>query len=211
MHSKLDDLVLRQKSAEQGLKKAKEIEAALAWFKGQLVTKPILRKLCHFEQALTRLPLAKSSQEVLYRVGFKDGLKLAGGNTVKKHVVQIPMRGLFLQESLAILRCYGKVILTSLNQRFANGNVVDDAVAAFSLEHDVPKILSPLSLSAALQKIKDCLASFQKSWEQLQHLKEDHVKVCLEQGVLKDLQRSDLKPIEVWADMLANLTTRPAF
>ena len=79
----------------------------------------------------------------MYRVDFKDGLKLADGNTVKTHVVQIPMSGSVLQESLAILRSYGKVCLNSSDKRFANGNVVDDAVAVFSLEHDFPKDLEP--------------------------------------------------------------------
>ena len=65
VYSKLDDLVLRQKSDDKGLKKAKMIEAALAWFQGKLAAKARSKEVCYFEQALTRLPLAKSGQEVL--------------------------------------------------------------------------------------------------------------------------------------------------
>ena len=39
------------------------------------------------------------------------------------------------------------------------------------------------SLTRLAKHFKDDLASFQKSLEQLQHLKEDHVQACLEQGV----------------------------
>ena len=51
MKSKLEDVILRQKTDETHKKRSKIVEAALAWFKGQLKTKPLSVNPCFFEKS----------------------------------------------------------------------------------------------------------------------------------------------------------------
>ena len=72
LRTKFDDLVLRQKSDANHEKKAKFIEVAFAWFKGDLVKKPLSSSPCNFEIALTKLKLSNMSKEVHFKVVFTD-------------------------------------------------------------------------------------------------------------------------------------------
>ena len=74
MKSKLDDVILRQKTDVTHEKRSKIIEAALSWFKGELKSKPLSTNPCHFEKALTKLKLVTcedGTMKVFYIVHFK--------------------------------------------------------------------------------------------------------------------------------------------
>ena len=168
LHSRFDDLVLRQKSDANNEKKAKFIEAAFAWFKGDLVNKAISPSPCHFEKALTKLRLANRSQEVHFKVVFKEKVISAQGAQIKAETVIAPMSPELPKESLSMLRAYAKVITSGIDKRFVNSGVTDDdAVNACSVEyvpqsaaHTVPKS----ALGRLAKHIRVPLDDFHRSW-----------------------------------------------
>ena len=180
MKSKLEDVILRQKTDATHSKKSKIIEAALAWFKGQLKSKPLSANPCYFEKALTKLKLVRNADgtmKVLYTVRFKDQVLDAKGAVIKMKTVEMQMDEELLQECMAILRKYGRILKDDLEKRFANTGLVDDAVKAFSLEYDHSKDPEPTeSLKNLAKHLGVEYPAFQKSWEHLQHEKEVVVK-----------------------------------
>jgi hypothetical protein len=117
--------------------------------------------------------------------------------------VEMRMDNDLLQECMAILRKYGRVLVDDLEKRFTNTGLVDDAVKAFSLEYDHTKDPEPteaLQNLAKNQKVE--YADFQKSWEHLQHEKECVVNDALQAEVLKGLTRGGLRPTVVWPKIL---------
>ena len=77
--SKLDDLILRQKTDDTHKKKSKIIEASLSWYKGELKSKVLSENPCNFEKALTKLKIGKlgpdGHHKVTYTVLFMDRTK----------------------------------------------------------------------------------------------------------------------------------------
>ena len=209
VRSRFDDLVLRQKSDANNEKKAKFIEAGLAWFKGDLVKKALSPNPCHFEKALVKLRLANQSKEVHFKVVFKDKIKTAQGGTIKSETVIVPMSADLLKESLSILRAYAKVITDGIDKRFVNSGVTDDAVNVFSVDYE-PKSASHIAPKSALERLakhfRVPLADMHNSWEFLQIAKEDVVAKHLGDDVLSGKTRADLTPTAIWAEVLTVLS-----
>ena len=138
LRTKLEDVILRQKTDETHTKKSKIIEAALAWYKGALKSKPISTNPCNLEKALTKLKLVTlrdGTKEVRYSVFFKDQVLDASGVQVKRQVVLMNINIDLLHECMAILRKYAKVLRDDLEKRFTNTGLIDDAKTVFSLEY----------------------------------------------------------------------------
>eukprot|EP00973_Karenia_brevis_P092477 12412603-Karenia_brevis.AAC.1 len=211
---KLEDLILRQKTTETHKKKSKIIEAAAAWFKGELTSRPLTADPCNFEKALTKLRLVKKAggnHKVLYTVQFKDRVQNSAGAVVKKYSVEMDMPVDLLPECMAILRKYAHVVTENLDKRFSNTSLVDDAVAAFSAEYDHSKDPEPTpSLQRLAKHAKSDYATFHKAWEHLQHEKENYIQSQLQEAaVLKGLTRADMKATEVWPVVLCKVDSNP--
>jgi len=114
-----------------------------------------------------------------------------------------------LRESLAILRSYAKVFMDGVDKRFMNSGVTDDAVHVFALEY-IPKSAAQVEPRAALNRLaiffRTDYQALHSSWEHLQAAKEEVVLKRLEDHVLSGTTRADLKPVEVWAEVLTRMS-----
>ena len=211
--SKLEDLVLRQKTDQTHKKRSKIIEAGLAWFNGDLKSKALCADPCYFEKALTKLKLIKGADnlhKVFYIVHFKDRVLNSAGAVVKMRSIEMKFDADMLLEGIAILRKYANVLVDGLDRRFVNTNLVDDGVQAFSLEYDHTRDAEPTdSLKRLAEHFGNVFIEFHKSWEHLQHEKETFIQDALQGAAISGLTRAGLRPTVVWPQILRKIDSNP--
>ena len=136
---------------------------------------------------------------------FKDKVTTKEGAIVKSETVVVLMSADLLRESLAILRSYAKVVMNGVDKRFMNSGVTDDAVHVIALDY-IPKSAAHVEPRAALNRLailfRTEYQALHSSWEHFQAAKEEVVLKRLEDHVLSGTTRADLKPVEVWAEVL---------
>lgn len=148
--------------------------------------------------------------KVIYTVLFKDRVVDVAGALIKRKTIEMNFDGDILQESIAILRKYARVLHDDLDKRFVNTGLVDDGIKAFSLEYDHTRDAEPTDSLERLAKHFDVdFREFHRSWEFLQHEKETFVKDALHGCVISGASRAGLRPTVVWPKILCNLDCNP--